>query len=493
MAKEAPVVLVEGGTIVAWQDGGHRILEDGVVVYQGDRILHVGRSWSGKADRVIDARRKLVCPGFISVHAHVSDHVGDRLVVDSGRRDFLRSGFLNYAPRHLGTGPGFSSARDPEAGIRYGVASLIRNGVTTVVHFDGGPSGHGETIRRIAGEAGIRLYYGPYCNGGDYHFDAQGRLLTIEDEAGGLAALDDAAEAIADFDGSHEGRVRGIVIFDELYQATPRLLRKVKEVAARLGVGISLHASEQLYEFHDILRRTGLTPVGWMAEEGFLGPEVILGHCIYVSGHRYTGYSHPGDLEVIAASGASVAHAPIALSRRAIPLESFQRYQDHGITLGIGTDSYPQDIIAEMRAASLVCKAIERNKKSASASAVFNAATIGGARALRRDDLGKIAPDARADLVLVDLAHLRFGPVHDPIRALVDCGTGDCVDTVVVAGRTLLEGGRLLDFNEAELLRDMRAGVEKVWDRCSAWHWDGKSVDEVFKPSLKNWEEPQRR
>ena len=134
-------------------------------------------------------------------------------------------------------------------------------------------------------------------------------------------------------------------------------------MAARLKVGITLHASEQVHEFHEILRRTMRTPIGWLEDEGFLGPEVILGHCIYVSGHRFTSYPFKGDLEAIAASGASVAHSPVALARRGVTLDSFQRYREHGINLAIGTDSYPQDILAEMRWASLTCKVTERNNE----------------------------------------------------------------------------------------------------------------------------------
>ena len=103
--------------------------------------------------------------------------------------------------------------------MRYGFASLIRNGVTTVVQLDGGPGDGGKAITRIGAESGVRLYYGPYCNGGDYFFDRAGQLERHEDEAAGLAALDRAGEAIASFDGSAEGRLRGIVVFDELFQA----------------------------------------------------------------------------------------------------------------------------------------------------------------------------------------------------------------------------------------------------------------------------------
>jgi cytosine/adenosine deaminase-related metal-dependent hydrolase len=142
-----------------------------------------------------------------------------------------------------------------------------------------------------------------------------------------------------------------------------------------------------------------------------------------------------------------------------------------------------------MRWASLTCKVTERNNESASAAAVFDAATIGGAKALRRDDLGRLAVGAKADIVLIELDALRFGPIHDPIRALVYCGTGELVDTVVVAGRKLMENKRLIAWDEACILAEMRKGAERVWSSCSNWHWSGQDIDEVFPPSLSPWEE----
>jgi 5-methylthioadenosine/S-adenosylhomocysteine deaminase len=481
------VSVIKAGWIVAFQDGEHRILRDGVVAYSGDTIVHVGRSWDGPADEIIDAGGMLLSPGFISVHAHAMSHLGDRLVVDSGRRDLLRTGFLNYAAPRLAGGPGFSAKDDWEASHRYGFATLLRSGVTTAVQFDGGPLDGGATVTRVAGESGIRLYYAPVFNGAEYFTDTDGRIVCRSDEEKGLADLRRAAAYIERHDGAFGDRLRGILVLDELFNATPALLRRTKEAAKALGVGITLHASEQLFEFHEILRRTGKTPVGWMAAEGFLGPEVIVVHCVYISGHSLAGYPFAGDLEALAASSATVAHAPVALSRRGVALESFQRYRDHGVRLAIGTDSYPQDIIAEMRAASIIGKVVERNNEAVRARDVFDAATLGGAAALGRDDLGRIAKGAKADLVLVDFASLTVGPVRDPIRALVHCGSGELVDTVIVAGKPVVRGKTLLAWNEAELLARVRESAARVWDRFPEYHWQGASVEDVFGASLSPW------
>src|SRR5947199_7165284 len=104
-----------------------------------------------------------------------------------------------------------------------------------------------------------------------------------------------------------------------------------------------------------------------------------------------------------------------------------------------------------MRWASNLCKIVENDFTLGTAADVFGAATLGGARALGRDDLGRLAPGAKADVVVVDLGKLRIGPYRDPIRALVQCGTGDDVEQVWVDGRVVVEGGRVLGVDQDRL------------------------------------------
>ena len=88
--------LIQGGEIVAYRDGGHRLLRDGALVIEDARIAFVGRRYEGPVDRRIDARGKLVIPGLVNIHCHATTEAGGRLIADAGRRDFFQNGFLNY-------------------------------------------------------------------------------------------------------------------------------------------------------------------------------------------------------------------------------------------------------------------------------------------------------------------------------------------------------------------------------------------------------------
>src|SRR5206468_9770738 len=123
-----------------------------------------------------------------------------------------------------------------------------------------------------------------------------------------------------------------------------------------------------------------------------------------------------GDVELMGDAGCSVAHAVWVFARRGVAMESFARYKKAGINMSLGTDTNPQSVIEAMRWAAVVSKMMERSTEATTAADVFDAATLGGARALLRDDLGRIAPGAKADLVLWKASSWRMTPLRDPVK-----------------------------------------------------------------------------
>lgn len=482
------VTVVTGGWVVAFDGVAHRIIEDGVVAYRGDTIVHVGKAYPGTPARTIDAKGALVIPGLVNCHVHIGAHAGDRMILDAGRRDVFRSGFLNYCPTKGIGGKTIFSFENPRATIRYSLASLLRYGSTTVVEMGGDFSGDLSAIADHAGELGIRLYTCPGFSSGAHYFDQGGHHHIHWNEKQALLDLDRACRFAEDMKGKHEGRVRPILVPFEYHLCTPDLLRRTKAAARALGIGMTLHCAESMPEFQDAVRQTGFTPVAHLAELGVLGPEVVLGHCIYLSGHSQTAYPYAGDLAILAKTGATVAHCPLVFGRRGVTLESFQRYLEAGVNLALGTDSYPQDLAGEMKFVAVLSKVADRHMEGAKARDVFNAATLGGAKALGRDDLGRLAPGAKADIVIVDFETLRAGPVLDPIKAFVHCMDGDAVDTVIVGGRTLVEGKRLLAWDERALLADVRASTRAAWSQFRHYHPYNETMEEAYPAAFKNWD-----
>jgi cytosine/adenosine deaminase-related metal-dependent hydrolase len=165
-------------------------------------------------------------------------------------------------------------------------------------------------------------------------------------------------------------------------------------------------------------------------------------------------------------------------------LQSFQRYLEAGVNLAIGTDTYPMDIVAELRWASILAKVTDGNYQAGLPRDVFNAATLGGCTFLGRADLGRLAPGAKADILLINLDQLGAAVYADPIKALVDGASGRDVDTVIVDGKVLVQGGRLTRVDEAEIYAKARTATEQYWSHVPGWRWDGASVDRIIPPAF---------
>jgi cytosine/adenosine deaminase-related metal-dependent hydrolase len=466
--------LIQGGDVVAYHEGGHRLLRGGVLVFDDDRITFVGRAYAGSAEHRIDATGHLVIPGLVNIHCHADVEAGGRLMADCGRRDFFHAGFLNYNAAPPGV-KNLPARQDPWIGGRFALVEMLRNGCTTVVEIGMAAEEHAT----IAGELGLRAYLSPAYKSHDYRFGEHGELRYEAHEDAGLRALDRACEFVRKHAGSHGGRIQGMLFPFQVDTCSPALLRATRKAANELGVGIEIHAGQNLLEFHEILRRHCQTPIEYLANTGLLGPDAIVGHCIINSEHRLAGLPGGRDFEILARSGASVAHCPLVFARRGNALESFHRFRAAGINVGLGTDTYPRDLISEMRLASLVCKIVEHDFTVATSADVFSAATLGGARALRRDDLGRLAPGSKADVVLIDMRKLRIGPYRDPVKALVQCGTSDDVSLVIVDGRTVVEGGRVRGVDEAQVLADAQREADRLWAEVPEWHWQKRTADEL--------------
>jgi 5-methylthioadenosine/S-adenosylhomocysteine deaminase len=480
--------LIRGGWVVGFAAGTHALYRDGVVVFEDARVLHVGHRFDGRVDREIDARGKLVAPGFIDTHVHSGHRASHRLITDTGRPDFFGQPFLEIAVPREGTRVGGDprylrpdddeAARDTELHARFTMAELLRNGTTTFMEF-GSQLRLQEALLGEVERLGLRAYLGPGFDSGRWVGDERGRLKRVVDEAAGRKDFEAACAFIRQVDGSCGGRVRGLLVPREVETCSLDLLRAVRAAAAELGVPITIHAAYNVLEFLDLVREHRMTPIELLASVGLLGPDVTIGHG-NLPAESYRFYSGGRDLELMVRHGVSISHCPVNIARRGRALDSWARYAEAGINIALGSDTYPRDLIMQMRVASYVGKVMSANLLAASAAEVFAAATLGGARALGRDDLGRLAPGARADIVIVDLTGgdtLRYGPVRDPIKALVECGIGDDVETVIVDGVVRMERRAIPGVDLRELRARTQTAGETVWSRLQEWDPLGRTAE----------------
>jgi len=329
---------------------------------------------------------------------------------------------------------------------------------------------------------GLRAYLGAGYDSGRWVGDDRGRLKRVVDEAAGCKEFDSALAFIRRVDGSVGGRVRGLLAPREVETCSLELLRATRAAANELRLPIVTHAAYNVIEFYEILREHRLTPIELMERVGLLGADLTIGHGNLIADNALLNYSGGRDLELMGRHRVTVSHCPVNIARRARSLDSWSKYRTAGVNLALGSDTYPRDLIMQMRTASYFGKVLSHDLFAASAAEVFDAATLGGARALGREDLGRLAPGAKADIVVIDLATrdtLRFGPVRDPIKALVECGIGDDVLTVIVDGVVRMRDRAIVGVDLAAVRGQAQEAAEAVWQRVQEWDPLGRTAEQM--------------
>jgi cytosine/adenosine deaminase-related metal-dependent hydrolase len=474
-----PRLAVRAGAVIAFDGRGHRLLRNGVVVVEGDRVVHVGAHAPGPVDETVEAPEGVLTPGFISTHAHIAGSPLDRsFIEDRGIPQFFYSGLFDMLPARAG-------AQDAEASracVDFSMCELLRGGVTTVLEI----GGHGEYVAARAGHYGLRVYMGLTFRSGRW-LTRDGKRVTWEwDEAAGQEGLRRALAFFERHDGAHGDLVRACFAPAQVDTCTPELLQASRRAAADRGRPWTLHASQSVVEFYEMVARHGQTPIAWLRDLGVLGPGAILGHAIIVGGSSWTNFP-PGDVAMLGETGTSVAHAVWVFARRGVAMESFARYLAAGVNMSLGTDTSPQSVIEAMRFAAVISKMMERNTQATTAAHAFDAATLGGARALLREDLGRIAPGAKADLVLWKGRSWGMTPLRDPVKNIVYNATAEDIDRVWVDGRLRVASGRVTAADEAAVLAALQAGGDRMWPAMARHDWAGRAADAISPQTYPDW------
>ena len=477
--------------IVGHDKGRHTLIRDDEVVFEGSRIVHVGLGFEGTVDRTIEARGKLVAPGFIDTHVHSGHRASHRLISDTGRPMYYGQPFLEISvpkegkvvkgdPRYLKHGDAGAEAAF-QLNALFTVAELIRNGVTSFVEYGSQLRVQDALLAEVT-RLGSRAYLAPGYDCGRWVGDSEGRLKRVRNDRLGEEGLEVALKWIAAHDGAAGGRVRGILVPREVETSSLEVLKRTVKAADELKLPMATHAAYSVIEFYEVVKEHMMTPIELLDSIGMLRPTLNIGHGNFISDNPNLNYSVARDLELMGKAGASVSHCPINIVRRARVLDNWQKYVAAGVNMSIGSDTYPRDMIMNMRTASYLGKIMSHTYFAATAGDVFHAATLGGAASVGRDDLGRLAPGAVADIIVIDLSGrgtLRYGPVRDPIKSVVECGVGDDVDTVIVDGKIIMEDGVIPGVDFASLREAAQAAGEEVWATLQDWDPLGRTHEEA--------------
>ena len=388
-----------------------------------------------KADDVVDLTDHVVLPGLVNTHHHLYQTLTRAVpgTQNAGLFDWLTTLYPIWArmtPDHVRTS------------TRLGLVELALSGCTTAFdHHYLWPNGT-SVDDQVEGAAGLNIRF--HISRGSMNLgESDGGLppdSVVEDEATAIELSQKAVEKHHDPD---PGAMRRVVLSPcSPFSVTGELMRKSAELARELGVRLHTHLAETADEEDFCIDRFGTRPVEYMESLGWAGEDVWYAHAVHVA---------DDEVERMAAAGTGVSHCPTSNMRLASGVAPVTRYIDAGVPVGLGVDGSASNdssnMLAEVRHALLLNRVAVSpgigEGAMMTARQALELATVGGARILGRDDIGRIAPGLVADLIALDLNRIEFaGGLHDPVAAIVLCGPPS-VDQSWVGGRPLVQDRRV--------------------------------------------------
>lgn len=454
-------ILIEDCSLLD-PDSPHGIKEKVSILWEGNRIVHVGAppEDTGYLERIIPGQGLLATPGLVNAHAHSPEN-------------YLR-GFTEKVPLELWLFEFFASGvrfspRESYLAAAFGAAEMLRTGTTSVLdHFwvNGGMTGEDlDAVMEAYRDVGIRAAVAPLVEDLRPELEAaiKGDPLLSSDPDAQNSALD-VPNYLATLETffrkwhrSENGRLSCLAGPSGPQWCSEKVLRGSLEIAAAYGSGLHMHADETKLQALLCREIYGTSAVSHLYEQGLLGPHVSLAHCVWVD---------EKDIELLATTGATVVHNPASNLKLGSGFAPVLEMKQQGVSVALGADgsasSDNQVLFDIMKLAGLIHGAREvDHSRWLSARDVVAMATTGGARALGFvGQLGELKPGMLADIVLLRLDSSFFAPLNDAFRQLVYCENGCSVETVVVDGRVVVEGGRLLTLDQDAVNAEMR----EAWD-----------------------------
>ena len=385
-------------------------------------------------DKIIDAEGKILLPGLINTHTHLSmtlfRGLADDLSLDSWLNDHIWPMEANLNGDYC------------YIGALLGAVELIKSGTTTFsdMYF------YMEDVARAVEDAGIRavLSYGMIDFG-----DAERREAEIKENM----ALYEACNGMAD------GRIKVFFGPHSPYTASEELLIKVRELADEHNIGIHIHVSETQKEINDSLDERGLRPFEYLEKIGFLGPDVVAAHCVWLSDE---------EIEIIKKHGVKVSHNPCSNMKLASGVAPVSKLIDNDICVSIGTDGASSnnnlDLIEELKTASLLQKVSTLDPKVLTSDEAIEMATIKGAEALGLgDEIGSIEVGKKADIILIDTNSANMVPDSSSLSSnVIYSANGSNVDTTICNGKILMENKKLTTLDEDEIYAKAKQAIKEL-------------------------------
>ena len=455
------MIAIRNGTVVDVERGVAERLD---VLIDDTTIREIGPPGlvAPEAARVIDATHRVLLPGLINAHMHAHGALG-RGAGDRWNLELL----LNAAPAINGR----RTVEDKYLSAALGAVEMVSKGCTAcydmAVEF---PVPTPEGVAAVAqayADVGIRAVVAPMIADRTFyeampglldsipsHLRAQVDALRLAPAERTIAAV---RAALAGWKHPRE-RVRPALGPTIPLHCSDGFMVACRDLAKEFDVGVQMHLAESRVQAKVGEARYGHSLTAHLAQVGLLGPRFTAAHSIWI---------HDDDIRRLADAGASVAHNPGSNLRLGSGIAPVRRMRDRGLNVGVGTDGASSadnlNMFEATRLASFVSRVVDDDpERWVATREALSMATIGSARALGFDDIGKLAPGYRADIVFLDARHVNYLPINDVVNQIVHAEDATAVRSVMIDGRMIVDEGRVTTVDVSRLAAQADQALERL-------------------------------
>ncbi|MEW5961775.1 MAG: amidohydrolase [Chloroflexota bacterium] len=429
-------LLIQNGLVVTVDDK-QPVIEAGAVAVNAGRIVAVGPTAEVadryRAKKTLDARRKVVMPGFVDTHHHFLQNFHKGTRDDLALIDWIDN--VSVPRIRVAVQDYLKGIYDIQIhASKLGCVDAIKSGITTILNMEWATH---PSVVDVFEQAGIRVRHTLTMT--DQWISPEvilphDRLLALADE------LKERCRSSAN------GRVSFSYGLACPNSCSVGLIKEVRALANRHQIPIHMHIAETRYEWDNIHKLFGTTPTGHLHNLGLLGPDVQGAHSIWLSDE---------DIELYRQTGATVAHNPECNMKIADGIAPITKMLQAGVVVSLGTDSCSvndnMDMFETMRTAAFLQKVTTMDPAVLPASTTLRLATLGGAEALGMEaEIGSLEAGKKADLILVDLSGAHMRPINNIENSLVYCANANDIQTVICDGQVVMEDCRILTLAEEE-------------------------------------------
>ena len=447
-------LLIINGLVVTL-DKQRRIIKDGAVAVDGKEIVAIGKTGEitrrHQAEKVIDADGMAVLPGFVDCHVHLAQALirgcADDVPLIPWLRDYVWVLQGNFTPD------------DGRASAELAMAEFIRSGTTTfvecMIHHRYGFNGIAEAVD----QAGMRAVLSKTLMDTPGYGIEKGimyeGMIENKDET-----IRETLEMLRKWHG-YDGRIQVWFGPRTPGACTPELYREIVELARQHQTGITMHLAEVKDDVDYTKREFGKLPVEFARDVGLVGRNVLLAHTVWLT---------QGEIEMLAQTETNTVHCPASNMKLGSGIAKIPEMIEAGVSVSLGCDGGPSnntyDMLREMKIAALLQKVRLGDPARLRAETVLEMATINGARAVGlQHEIGSLEEGKKADIITLKLRRPHLTPLFSLASNLVYSASGADVDTTIVDGKILMQGGQLLTLDEDRVLREAERRAASLMER----------------------------